>query len=308
MRPQRGIGATLWLVVIFALVLASCGGAADTSPYGDGGVDGAREAAIDCTLPRQLVGSAYRLRYDQVGYDSGGARWAVLVSPGLPATGYRVYDVAAQCFVGGGTSGPRVLDTTSRAGTRLTGDRVDLSSMQAGNYLVVLDDGTRFGPIPVAPAVHARVLAPLLDFFAAQRCGPTTQAISHHGPCHLFASIASAHSGDGVAVNDGYTGPVTAATGPAVDVEGGWHDAGDYLKFVGTTSYVLAVELVALRDHGAVIRLGAGGLSNRAALGPRLAAGDGGRRRAVSSSRRRGRSRRRLSPARRRHDDADRRL
>ncbi len=41
--------------------------------------------------------------------------------------------------------------------------------------------------------------------------------------------------------------------GTTIDVEGGWFDAGDYLKFVMTTSYVEAVMLVAERDHPAPI-------------------------------------------------------
>ena len=231
-----------------ALFAVACGGA----PGGDGRDGGARDggdAGVDCTLPRQLIGSPYQLRYDQAGYLANGERWGVFVSPGLPAPGYRVYDLAAQCFVGGGTAGPRVLDVISRAGSKLTGDRADLSAMTGGNYLVVLDDGTRFGPIAVGPAVYAEVVPQLVHFFAAQRCGPTIKAISQHGPCHLFASLANAHSGDGIAVDDGYAGPVTATIGPQVDAEGGWHDAGDYLKFVGTTAYVLDVELLALRDH-----------------------------------------------------------
>jgi endoglucanase len=76
---------------------------------------------------------------------------------------------------------------------------------------------------------------------------------SQHAACHLFASTSTpgAFSGDGIAVDDGYTGNVDGTTGPAVNVEGGWHDAGDYIKFVGTTSFTLAVDLLALRDHPA---------------------------------------------------------
>ena len=45
--------------------------------------------------------------------------------------------------------------------------------------------------------------------------------------------------------------------GPSVDVSGGWFDAGDYIKFVQTSSYVVAVMLVAARDHAGA--LGPGG-------------------------------------------------
>jgi hypothetical protein len=53
--------------------------------------------------------------------------------------------------------------------------------------------------------------------------------------------------------------PVNASSGPAVDVEGGWHDAGDFIKFMGTTTFVLAVDLIAMRDHpGALAKPEAG--------------------------------------------------
>ena len=52
---------------------------------------------------------------------------------------------------------------------------------------------------------------------------------------------ASSHVDDGVIVG----GP---RNGQRIDASGGWHDAGDYLKFVETTSYVTAVMLFAY-DH-----------------------------------------------------------
>src|SRR5262249_5543750 len=43
-------------------------------------------------------------------------------------------------------------------------------------------------------------------------------------------------------------GDLVRVGGP-IDVSGGWFDAGDYVKFVQTHSYVVSLLLVALRDH-----------------------------------------------------------
>src|SRR6185312_2256469 len=41
------------------------------------------------------------------------------------------------------------------------------------------------------------------------------------------------------------------AGGPAVDVEGGWFDAGDFVKFTHTTAYSDALLMIAQREPGA---------------------------------------------------------
>src|SRR5206468_1976856 len=115
------------------------------------------------------------------------------------------------------------------------------------------DDGARFGPIHVGRRRFGPALARLVHFLRIQRCGRTSPELSRHGACHLYASVRDRNpataSGDGVAVDDGYGGAVSDTTGPAVDVEGGWHDAGDHIKFVGTTAFMLVCDLVALRDQ-----------------------------------------------------------
>jgi hypothetical protein len=209
-------------------------------------------AITRCALPAVTDAHHYAIRYDQLGYLPEGERWAVVLSAGQRAPQFRILDASTGCAVSGGQAGPRILDTTSLAGQPLTGDRVDLSAARPGRYLVALDDGSQFGPIVVDRSAYDDVVPQLLRFLRAQRCGPTARAVSQHGACHLFASTSAAHSGDGIAVEDGFRGSVTVRTGPAVNVEGGWHDAGDYVKFVGTTSFVLAVDLLALRDHPAV--------------------------------------------------------
>jgi hypothetical protein len=199
---------------------------------------------------------AYRVRYDQVGYPPRGSeRFAVVLSQGKPAPHYRVFDEAAQRFVADGTAGPRVWSTTSRAGTPIAGDRIDISALPVGTYAVVFDDGSRAGPITVGSDVYLSSLSLVAQFLREQRCGPTSRETSLHGACHLFESILNGHSGDGIPTDDGMPPPYGVAH--PVNVEGGWHDAGDYIKFVGTTAYVLAVELMAVRDHRAA--LGAAG-------------------------------------------------
>lgn len=56
-------------------------------------------------------------------------------------------------------------------------------------------------------------------FFQVQRCGPTNPLL--HAPCHL----------SDVAKVIGYKDTLS------VDVTGGWHDAGDYIKFFSTAAY-----------------------------------------------------------------------
>jgi hypothetical protein len=210
-------------------------------------------APVACHTPLPPEPSAptpYVLRFDQLGYERGARVWGVILGSGQPAPHYRVYALATGCFVreADATAGPRVLDVTSRAHTPLTGDRIDLGAALApGDYLVVLDDGARLGPLHVAPgSPYATSVAKVVRFLRAQRCGATDEATSLHPACHRFGA---ARSGDGVAVADGFGGPIRATSGPAVDVEGGWHDAGDYIKFTGTTAFVLATDLAALAEH-----------------------------------------------------------
>jgi endoglucanase len=213
-----------------------------------------KPAPAGCTLPAPSDAQTYAVRFDQVGYLPTGSKWAVVMSDGQTAPNYRVYDLATGCAALGGAAGPRVLDEKSLGGTRLVGDVIDLSALRGpGKYLVALEDGSQFGPIVVDATAYKDVLPAMLQFFGAQRCGAVTPAISHHEPCHLYAQVAGGKSGDGIAVNDGHTAKVDRQTGPSVDVEGGWHDAGDHIKFLGTTAFVLAVDLLALRDHAGVL-------------------------------------------------------
>jgi endoglucanase len=210
-------------------------------------------------LPAEPAASAYVVRYDQLGYLTGGDRWTLVLSAGLAAPRYRIVMADSHCTIAEGLAGPRVLMAQSRAGAALTGDFIDLSPIrQPGAYTIVLENGARFGPIVVGNAIYDAALPAMLKFLAVQRCGPTTVNVSLHGACHLHASLVDGDprtvQGDGVEVPYGTRSYVTASTGPAADVEGGWHDAADYLKFTSTTSFTLALQLFALREHPSFFR------------------------------------------------------
>ena len=61
----------------------------------------------------------------------------------------------------------------------------------------------------------------LLQFFRVQRCGYTNPFL--HGVCHIS---------DATSVIDG-----KQTIAKTIDVTGGWHDAGDYVKFLNTTAF-----------------------------------------------------------------------
>ncbi|HEX5740513.1 MAG TPA: glycoside hydrolase family 9 protein, partial [Pilimelia sp.] len=93
-------------------------------------------------------------------------------------------------------------------------------------------------------------LAALLPtFFQAQRDGAAAlPQVLGRRPAHLRDRDAAVHAParyDGGSLAADLTG-----TGARVDVEGGWFDAGDYLKFTHTAAYATVALLLARRDRG----------------------------------------------------------
>ncbi len=77
--------------------------------------------------------------------------------------------------------------------------------------------------------IDEKIFNPVRDslslFFKAQRCGPTSPIL--HEPCHLSDA----------AYLIGYKDSLGR------DLTGGWHDAGDYIKFLKTTAYTTYILL-----------------------------------------------------------------
>lgn len=94
-----------------------------------------------------------------------------------------------------------------------------------GRYRLRLSDGRLSAPFSIDGDVYSRLIPLLYRYFDVQKCGdPRSEERS------------GCHKDDGIAVG----GP---RDGQHIEASGGWHDAGDYLKFVETTSYVTAMML-----------------------------------------------------------------
>ncbi|RJR42476.1 MAG: hypothetical protein C4567_07265 [Deltaproteobacteria bacterium] len=108
---------------------------------------------------------------------------------------------------------------------------LNFSALKApGKYRVLLE-GQTSPSFSIGDRVYAGVIDLTLQFFRVQRCGDIGPAL--HGPCHLK---------DGTAQG----GPVDRSP---VDAAGGWHDAGDYLKFMITTGAAAVLMLTAYQRH-----------------------------------------------------------
>ena len=102
--------------------------------------------------------------------------------------------------------------------------------------------------IDVAANVYATPLANSLYFYLNERDGANFVATPlRTAGAHLNDSAANVYLTPNVNKNGRFSGDLTA-TGAQIDASGGWWDAGDYLKFVQTESYTVALMLIGVRD------------------------------------------------------------
>ncbi len=177
--------------------------------------------------------AATYLRVDQVGWLPGETKIALaLADENLAGEPFLVRDVA---------TGETALTGSVGADRGPYGSfshvfELDLASLAGpGEYEIVLGDPEApravSPPFRVAADALAHVVPVSLRFFEVQRCGDTSPRM--HGPCHLNHAIADGGPRDGQPVN----------------LQGGWHDAGDYLLFTGEEAATTLLLLVAFDEH-----------------------------------------------------------
>jgi len=113
---------------------------------------------------------------------------------------------------------------------------LDFSSVRApGTYVLKVGDAKSL-PFQVEAGIHSGVPGDLLEFMRQQRCGFNPWLGTN---CHQF---------------DGHTayGPLT--NGSPLDARGGWHDAGDLLKYLLTSGNATAQMLLAYQLNPSALK------------------------------------------------------
>ena len=111
--------------------------------------------------------------------------------------------------------------------------RINFSSLSSPGTFSVRVHDQMSPPFTIGKGVYERIVDSLLLFFQVQRCGETRPYL--HQVCHL-RDATSLIEGDRV-------------LGGRTDVTGGWHDAGDYVKFLNTAAYTTYTLLLAYEFH-----------------------------------------------------------
>jgi endoglucanase len=206
---------------------------------------------------REACAAAW-LRVNQAGYASAASKRAYLMASGSEAGGaFRVknaggatvYAAAVGASLGSWGNFPYVY-------------AVDFDPVSAPGVYTISVSAPIAATSPAfridTPAnLYSAALANTLSFYQNERDGPDyIPSALRTAPGHLNDQNAAVYLTPKFKRNDN-AGPLTP-TGAVIDASGGWWDAGDYMKFVETHSYTVAMMLVGVRDFPNQMGSGAG--------------------------------------------------
>jgi len=186
------------------------------------------------------------IRVNQVGYEAGTQNRAYLMSPAsAQGTKFKILDSEGNTVFTGKVGADQ---GTWMGATSFEVNTIDFTVCK-GTYTIQI--GGVVSPsfqVGSGYAIYSQPLANALSFYQNERDGsdyiPSTLRTA---PGHQNDSHAKVYLTPNIDVNDILISDLTP-TGATIDAEGGWWDAGDYLKFVQTHSYTVALMLIGVRD------------------------------------------------------------
>jgi endoglucanase len=187
------------------------------------------------------------VRVNQIGYEAGVAMRAYLMtSRRVSGVGFAVTNAAGLNVITGSVGA--TLGEWGKYGVY----PIDFLVNTPGVYTVSVSgpvSATSPGfPVDTPKNLYGTPLENNLYFYENERDGPDfipTPLRTAAG--HLNDASAAVYKKPQTDNNDNLIGSLIP-TGETINAEGGWWDAGDYLKFVQTHSYVVALMLIGVRD------------------------------------------------------------
>ena len=212
-------------------------------------VAGALTLALAVLPTRAQSGSAF-VRVNQVGYATTASKRAYLMASGAEtgatfrvenSSGTTVYSASIGANLGTWSSSyPDVY-------------ALDFNSVTtAGTYTIVVS-GPIAGsspafPIGTATNMYTGALSNALSFYENERDGPNyIPSALRTAPGHVNDTSTMTYLTPNMNSSGRFSGDLSPL-GIKIDASGGWWDAGDYLKFVETTSYTADMMQLGVRD------------------------------------------------------------
>jgi endoglucanase len=187
------------------------------------------------------------VRVNQVGYEAGTASRAYLMSVGVETgAAFEVVDEAGKTAESGAVGAPVGIWGTFNVYA------LDFRVNRSGTYSIAVLGKSKTTSasfrVDSAEKLYGAGIANALNFYRNERDGanfiptPLRSAAGHLNDAHGLVYSLPTFDDDDLFI--GNLNP----TGATIDASGGWWDAGDYLKFVQTHSYVLALMTIGIRD------------------------------------------------------------
>ncbi len=197
----------------------------------------------------QLAASAVTgyIRVNQIGYEScRSARAYLMTSHAVSGVNFTVTDSGGKIVASGH------LGAALGAWGTYSVYPIDFTLSAPDTYIIsvtrpVLATSASFR-VDTPANLYTTPLANNLSFYENERDGadfiasPLRTAAGHLNDVHAAVYSSPAFDSD-----DNIIGSLSP-TGATINAEGGWWDAGDYIKFVQTHSYVVALMLIGVRD------------------------------------------------------------
>lgn len=161
------------------------------------------------------------IRLNQVGFNPNDIKTAIVFSKGeLDGTEFKIVNILKKEDVLTG----KIRSNIGKWGNFNFNYKIDFSKLtEEGKYQIEVGK-TKSYQFSISRKAYTGIVDSLLKFLKVQRCGATNPIL--HNVCHIYDSPSI--------IGDNSLSKI--------DVTGGWHDAGDYIKFFSTsalTTYLL---------------------------------------------------------------------